>query len=192
MSNEENGNSNVRGLMEFVVTEDQRKKTEVAEQLAVKMAIMATLDKLGELTHDTDDGLVFKGDKIVLPAAYEGRVMDAARYLREYHNAQEKHYEFSRSFPYRPLDGAHAFHASLKKLFGSVGIGKNRPATFFSPERPPQMRTIDIGVGKTAQVPWGEVEFPMFNATFHLGAAWTRRRATFSTSPWTRRRSTGR
>lgn len=171
----ENGNGKgARSLVEFVVTDTQRKKTHIDEQTQLRLGIMALLEELGNLTHDTEDGIEFKGDKIVLPSTYEGDVMAAARYLRDYHKAQELHYEFSRSFNYRPLDGAHAFQAAMKKTFGSVGIGKARPATLFSPERPPQMRTIETGVNTTAQVPWGEVYFPMFDATFALGASMDR------------------
>lgn len=155
-------------IMDLVVTDKTRKAQAMAEQAAIKLALMTTLETLGGMTHDTDDGLEFKGEKIILPASYDGRVMDAAKYLRDYSLAQEKHYEFSRIFPYRPLDGAHAFQMAMKNAFGSVGIGKNRPATMFSPEKPPQMRTIDTSFTTTAQVPWGAVDFPMFDATFHL------------------------
>jgi DNA polymerase III delta prime subunit len=161
---------NPRALVDFVVSDAQRAKTKIAEQEAFKLAAMAVLEEIGKLTHDTEDGIEFKGEKIILPATYDGNVMEAAKYLRNYHLSQEKHYEFSRVFDYRPLDGAHAFQAAMKKVFGTVGIGKNRPATLFSPERPPQMRTIDVGVNATAQVPWGEVDFPTFDATFGLGA----------------------
>jgi transitional endoplasmic reticulum ATPase len=162
-------NGSVRKLMEFVVTEDARNKAKVTEAKATQMAIITLLGELGGMNVQ-DDAILFEGNKIVLPESYEGRIPDVVRYLREYHEAQEKHHEFSKKFMYRPWDGAHAFNATMKKMFGTVGIGKNRPATFFSPERPPQMITINVGVDKTDSVPWGEVFFPPLECTFHLRA----------------------
>jgi len=162
-------NGSVRKLMEFVVTEEQRQKAAVSEEKARNMAIIALLGELGG-ANVQDDAIQFVGTKMVLPESYEGRVPEAIQYLKRYQEAQEKHYEFSKKFNYRPWDGAHAFHATMKKMFGTVGIGKNRPATFFLPERPPQMITINVGVDKTDSVPWGAVEFPPLEAIFGVGA----------------------
>lgn len=175
MSEDNNGNdSRPRKLMTMVMDKKARDAAAVNEQEMLKAALLATLEELGNLTHDTEDSLEFGGEKFILPEAYRHDPMAAAVFIRDYVRAQHKHYEFSTTYDYRPMDGAHAFQASMKKVFGNVGIGKNRPATFFTPEKPPEMRTINTSYSTTAQVPWGQVEFPMLDATFQLGATMDR------------------
>lgn len=139
------------------------------EQTAMRASILAALDRLGGLSVQ-EDSLVFQGDRFVLPAAMEGSVESAISYLVEYRNQQEEVYQYSRTFPYRPMDGAAAFDRTMKRVFGSTGIGQ---ATYsmFGGRRPPQLRTIDVGFGQTAQVPWGEITFSPLDATFTTHAA---------------------
>lgn len=151
----------------------QQQSTEAATKLSPaevqRRGIIALLGSLGGMAV-TDDSIEFTGTKITLPAQYEGKVTEAIDFLRRYHVSQEKQYGFNKTFNYRPMDGAYAFNAVMRQMFGTTGIGKNVPATFFSPEKPPQMQTVNIGLGKTEQVPWGEVEFPPLDATFQLQA----------------------
>lgn len=163
-----NSNSGADKLMAFM----QQQRTEEANRMtqaeASKVAILGLLGALGGLTV-TDDSIEFKGSKIILPEQYEGRIPQAIDYLDRYYKSQEKKYGFNKTFNYRPWDGAHAFQMVMKELFGTTGIGKNVPPTFFSPERPPQTLTIATGLGTTEQVPWGEVDFPQLEATFQIG-----------------------
>lgn len=133
-----------------------------------RAAILAALDALGGLTVQ-EDSLVFEGTRIVLPESMEGHVGDAVIYLNDYQRQQEKTYSYTRVYPFRPYDGAAAFERTMKTIFGSTGIGKTIPASFFSPEQPPEFRTIKIGPGETAQVPWGEIAFSPLDATFYTG-----------------------
>lgn len=137
-----------------------------------RAAILAALDALGGLTVQ-EDSLLFEGTRIVLPEAMEGHVDDAITYLTDYQRMQEKTYSYTRVYPFRPYDGAAAFERTMKKIFGSTGIGQTIPPSFFSPEQPPEFRTIKVGVGKTAQVPWGEIAFSPLDATFHTGGRMT-------------------
>jgi transitional endoplasmic reticulum ATPase len=57
----------------------------------------------------------------------------------------------------------------MKRLFGSTGVGE-ATYSFFGGRRPPEFRTIAIGNGRTAQVPWGRVSFSPLDATFVTGA----------------------
>lgn len=165
----------VRNLISMVVTNEQRAKQEIAEQEAFKLSIITLLGELGGMSL-TDSSVEFTGQKIILPETFEGRLLEAANYLANLHESLEKHYEYSEVFNYRPFDGAHAFQNVLKNIFGSAGLGKNRPRTFFSPERPPQMLTINTGVNQTTQVPWGQVEFPQLECTFTLAESHDRER----------------
>lgn len=145
--------------------QDQAQKSLGGSQDQMKRALLDVLAQLGGLTV-TDNDIVFEGSKIVLPSVYDGRVPDAINYLTNYVEAQEKHYEYSRTFNYRPWDGAHAFQAALMKVFGTTGLGKDIVSFFGS--SPPEMRTIANGFNNTTQIPWGKVELPQLEAKFYL------------------------
>jgi hypothetical protein len=129
--------------------------------------ILRSLEELGSLSVQ-EDSLIFQGDKFILPAQFAGNVDKAIRFLEEWREQQEQEWSYNRTFKYRPLDGAHAFQVALKRIFGTTGVGKTR-FTFFG-KILPEMRTIDIGVNKTAQVPWGEVNYSPLDAVFRLRA----------------------
>lgn len=155
-------------LAEFMNQQVSEQASRMSQDEAKKATIIALLGALGA-TQVGDDSISFQGDKLILPSAFEGRVPEAIEYLKNYYHAMEKHYEYNRTFRYRPHDGANAFHNVAMKLFGTAGIGKNREATFFNPERPPVMETINVGLEKTTQIPWGKVEFTQLDATFNVG-----------------------
>jgi transitional endoplasmic reticulum ATPase len=75
--------------------------------------------------------------------------------------------EFSRTFNYRPWDGANAFQLALYKAFGHAGVGKATQTMFGT--QPPRRVTIEVGPNETAQVPWGEVEFTLDGASSEFG-----------------------
>lgn len=146
---------------------DNNSKPNTAADLT-REKILAALDALGGKTV-AEDSLVFEGDRFVLPAAMRGSVGTAVQYLRDWQAQQEESYEYARTFMYRPADGAAAFDRAMKRLFGSTGIGQ---ATYsmFGGRQAPQLRTIPVGVKKTAQVPWGLVAFSPLDAVFSTGA----------------------
>jgi hypothetical protein len=139
----------------------------ISQEERNKRAVLDTLGQLGKLSVQ-DDSLAFEGNKIVLPETYSGRVMEAVKFLLNYEEQQNTVTSFNRVFKYRPWDGAHAFQLAMKLLFGSAGIGVTKQ-TMFGPV-PPQMQTIDIAVGKTTQVPWGEIRLDQLEATFTVGS----------------------
>lgn len=89
---------------------------------------------------------------------------------------QQEKIVVSRTFPYRPWDGAHATAKALYETWGYAGFGKTIPADLFNPERPPERQTIEVGPGETIEVPWGWLQVPDLNALFKLGAARDRER----------------
>lgn len=143
-------------------------KINSTEQEATRAAILAALDSLGGLSVQ-EDALVFEGSRMVLPAAMAGNVSAAIEYLSDWREQQEETYTYSRTYPYRPTDGAAAFDRTMKRVFGSTGIGQ-ATYSFFGGRRPPELRTIDVGYGQTAQVPWGRVAFSPLDAVFTTGA----------------------
>ena len=140
-----------------------------SEESATRAAILAALDRLGGLSVQ-EDTLVFEGSRIVLPESMRGSVGDAVAYLRDWQEQQEEEYTYRRTYPYRPTDGAAAFDRTMKRVFGSTGVGQ-ATWSFFTGKQPPEFRTIDVGYGETAQVPWGHVKFSPLDATFVTGAA---------------------
>lgn len=116
-----------------------------------------------------DDSIEFVGTKIVLPETYAGRVPDAIKYLQKYEKDQTETYEFSRTFNYRPWDGAAAFQRAMKGLFGTAGIGQ-KTYGMFGMEFPPEYHTINVGPRETLSVPWGRVSLDVVKATFTLGS----------------------
>lgn len=130
--------------------------------------ILATLSELGGLRVQ-DDALRFEGSQFILPAAMAGRVGEAVSFLKDWQQSQEEEYGYGREFKFRPWDGAAAFDRSMKRVFGTSGIGQAIRTLFGS--HPPQYITIDAGPGETMQVPWGRVAFAPLNATFTLDSA---------------------
>lgn len=101
------------------------------------------------------DDSVELGDKFVIPRGMT--YATACKILERKHEEEETETQFSRQFNYRPWDGAVANWNVLKKTFG-VTLGKGIQTLFG--ERPPEMRTIEIGPEKSVQVPWGQIEIP--------------------------------
>lgn len=143
------------------VTEKERTENE-----RVREQILGTLETLGRLTVGEDD-LIFEGTKFVLPSNMKGDVGQAVSYLEDWIEQQSKTFKFSRTFNYRPWDGAAAFDRAMKKVFGTSGVG-TATMTMFGPE-PPEYRTVEVATNETIQVPWGRVRFSPLDATFALG-----------------------
>lgn len=156
----------VARLIDDVTTANAAKAKKVSEEERIRATISALLDELGGLGVQ-EDGFVFDGDKVIIPQQWNGNLPGFIDHLRQLHEQQQKMFETNKSFPYRPYDGAHAFMQVMRMLTGTSGLGVTQ-MTFFGPI-PPQYISIKTGVDTSTQVPWGEVNFPMFRATFHLG-----------------------
>src|SRR5690606_16211653 len=145
-----------------------RNEETVMESLnaGTQKSILRELARLGgELT--TEDDLTFRGTEFVIPESLT--VTDAIDYLRAYQRSMEEETQFSKTFRYRPWDGAYALQNALKRVFGSSGIGQATYSMFG--KNPPSMVTINVGVDETVQVPWGAVQMPLIDGTLYLGVA---------------------
>jgi transitional endoplasmic reticulum ATPase len=138
---------------------------EKTQNQVMQEKLLATLAELGGLRVQ-DDALTFEGSKFILPAALAGRVGDAIAYLKDWERSQEAEFEFNRTFPYRPYDGAAAFDRAMKKVFGTAGIGGTIQTMFGDIK--PEYVTVEVGHGQTIQVPWNRVNFAPLNASFYL------------------------
>jgi len=131
--------------------------------------LMDALTELGSKAVSSN-AIRFEGTAIVLPAslAGPGGYEKARKILREQEELEERTFEMSRTFPYRPYDGAAAFDRAMIKLFGTAGIGKSW-TDFFGNEHHPQLISVPVGVKETVQVPWDEVSFSPLDALFEIG-----------------------
>ena len=112
-----------------------------------------------------------KGSKIILPERMTFR--RAYDVLKRLEKEAEEPTSFSRTFNYRPDDGAHAAYQVVKQKWG-MGLGKVLDMGFFG-KKPPEMKTIAIGPNQTMQVPWGLIEIPTLEGLeLYIGATSSR------------------
>jgi hypothetical protein len=139
---------------------------EKTEQQVLEDNLLDTLAALGG-QRITDDSLIQQGNQLVLPATMSP--VDAIRYLEDHIEQQEEETRFTRTYKFRPWDGASAVQKSLIKVFGTAGIGK--PTWTFFGKKPPEMRAINVGPTETMQVPWGQLAVPLFGGKMFLGVS---------------------
>ena len=147
------------------VTDD----TTTEEDKKVDPQTRRLLKRLAELGGNLvqEDALHFQGKEMILPETMRNNIPKAIAYLRDYDEQQNTETRYHRVFKYRPYDGAHALQAALKKIFGSTGIGQAQ-WSFWTGKTPPQFISVDVGVGKQEQVPWGQINFPPLQAQIFL------------------------
>lgn len=132
----------------------------------VKAKVLSALAELGgNLVQE--DALKFRGTEFVLPEQYNGNTQGAIDFLSAHIRQQEKEHSIGRTFKYRPYDVAYAVMQVMKQIFGTTGLGKDTQ-TMFGPI-PPRFETVNIGVGQTAQVPFGEISMPAIDGTIQVG-----------------------
>jgi hypothetical protein len=138
------------------------------DQDAVQAMILAALAKLGGAAA-TEDDLVYKGKKFILPVHFENNIPGAIQYLHDLDQQSNKVHAFRKVFRYRPNDVAHALGVAMKKVFGTTGVGKETVG-FFGSVTPPTFRTIDIGWEETAQVIHGKTAFSPLGAVITVSS----------------------
>lgn len=128
---------------------------------------LARLREIGGATITEENGIRYHQDGpwIALP---EGMSLAAAAKLtQKLAHSMEQTHAFSKTFKYRPWDGAYALQETLKELFGLSGTGK-AIHSFFGTE-PPRYMNVEVGPGVEIKVPWGHIDFPPFEGVFKLG-----------------------
>lgn len=131
--------------------------------------LLRRLAEFSDSTYSADQGVAYHTDpknKISLPDGMTPEKGSAV--LSDVAKALAQEEVFSRTFKFRPWDGAYALTQVMFKYFGTSGRGKPIQ-TMFGPI-PPQQIEIEIGPNETTQVPWGHVAFEHFEGTLMLGA----------------------
>ena len=114
--------------------------------------LLNALAQLGGTQFHQDD-IKIQGREIIVPEQLG--VKGTIKHLQQYLEVQETITDFSRTFNYRPWDGAHAVSEALLRLTGTAGLPRG---SFFSR---PQLISIPVGIEDTVQVPWGQIEVPL-------------------------------
>ena len=130
--------------------------------------LLRRLSEFSDSTFSADQGVAYHNDppnKISLP---EGMTPEkGSAVLSDVAKALAQEEVFSRTFKFRPWDGAHALTQVMAKHFGTTGRGKPIQTMFGS--IPPQQIEIEVGPDQTVQVPWGHINFEQFEGTLMLG-----------------------
>ena len=139
------------------------------EQELRTAAILAALDQLGG-KNVGDDSIQFTGTQLILPEDMQGKIDEVVAFLERYQENQETHFNIRKRYNYRPNDVYAAFDRAMRRMFGVSGQGKAQ-FTMFGIELP-EYTSISSGPnGETLQVPLGQVQFGLLEATFSLGSA---------------------
>lgn len=131
------------------------------------------IDQISELGGRAfkDEDILYEGVKLVVPKQFEGQLAKAIKFLEDKTKEEEEDASFSRTFKYRPWDGAYCAFKALKDAFGLVQ-GKATYSWFFG-KQPPQYIQVPISATETAEVPWGQFIVPILEGikfTFGEGA----------------------
>lgn len=167
MASNGNGNTALKDqILADMAKELEKQGTTVkSEQEKIQESVLELLHQLGG-GRTSDDDLIFEGRKFVIPETMD--LQSARDYLKRRIEQDEEVTSFSKTFDYRPWDGAYCMNEAMKKGFGTSGIAA-ATMTMFG-KQPPRLIEIAVGVGKTVQVPWGQIEFPILNGTIYTAA----------------------
>jgi transitional endoplasmic reticulum ATPase len=139
-------------------------------EAALKKSQAETLARLRELGGGKiteESGIAYHdGRQILLPRGMSYK--QAAKLTQAQAISMEETHSFTKTFRYRPYDGAFALQETLKEIFGIGGTGKTIHSFFGS--QPPQYINVEVGVGEEIRVPWGHIDFPPFEGTFVTGS----------------------
>jgi transitional endoplasmic reticulum ATPase len=136
----------------------------VVENVSDRARLLDNLAELGgKLTAEED--LVFQGQKFILPERMD--LSSAISFLREKQIEDENEMSFTRTFRFRPWDGARATMLALRRAFGMV----SQRGAQGGGSAPPELRTIPVSASETEQIPWGGLGVGHLpGCTLNLGA----------------------
>lgn len=141
----------------FTAKSDERQKQDILDKLR----------QLGGGRITEESGIKYHhGREIMLPEGMS--LKTAAKLTAAQAKAMEEMHAFSKTFRYRPWDGAYALQETLREVFGIGGQGAAIHTMFGS--QPPEYRNVEIAPGHEVRVPWGLIDFPILEGQFHTGA----------------------
>lgn len=128
--------------------------------------IWRNLEELGGKQFDQKGGVVHEGTQIKLPADPFMSIRQGREHLERVEADEEREVRKSKTFMYRPWDGAWCMWNVMQTQFGAaVHRGQIRFSFFGQMEEPPQLITVNSGVNETTVVPWGNFTIPSLENT---------------------------
>jgi transitional endoplasmic reticulum ATPase len=125
--------------------------------------ILENLEVLGG-KQQQDDDVIYYGTTLVIPETMS--LPQTREFVDRKIQENEAETVFSRTFPFRPWDGAWCMWQMMKRQFGAVNHRGRISWGFFGPsEEPPSLITVASGVNKTEQIPWGVLTVPFLPGT---------------------------
>lgn len=140
---------------------------EALQSMALAVALKEVLG--GAIVDEVipDDSVKLTDDPFIAIPAGMGYGL-AIRTLQRKQEQEEETMSFSRTFMYRPFDGAYAFAMCVKEMFGMT-LQKAIPMLFGT--RKPELIEVEVEHGKKIQIPWGLIEIPQLEGgQFHIAA----------------------
>lgn len=116
---------------------------------------------LEALTSDAqgENEIIFRGNQWIIPSRYTED--EAIKFLVKRQKDRQTPVQVTRTFDFRPYDGAWAFYNTILKYYGNVSSKRFREATMFRKQEGTQWIDVPTGVGETKSLPWGEVFCPV-------------------------------
>ena len=145
------------------IVEEKADKPMATRKTKEENTILTKLAELGG-SQFQESSIERSGTKLRIPATMTPQ--RAVKHIEAFIEAEEEVTAFTRTFPYRPWDGAAATERAIRVLTGTSGIGKAQ-VSFFG-KNPPQRMTVATGVDETIEVPWGIIEVPLFDGELRL------------------------
>lgn len=132
-------------------------KEDNIDAMAVQRA--SVLDMLAQIGGKgfKEEDIVFEGEKLILPTVYQNNLGGAIKALERKVQEDEDEASFSKTFNYRPWDGAYCAYQAMKQAFGFVH--GRQVQSFFGPI-PPEYIQVPISTTETVEVPWGQFDVP--------------------------------
>lgn len=129
-----------------------------AEELQDNM--LKVLAELGGQAVAQDE--IAYGPSFQLPELYRDNLSGAIDYLIKFREEMEEPQRFTRSFPFKPWDGAVAVQSAFRKYFGTNVVQRN---SFFEKA---QFHNIPISPTEEVKVPFGTMVIPIFRGTLRI------------------------
>jgi transitional endoplasmic reticulum ATPase len=128
----------------------------------------------------------YSGTKIILPGdPRQMKLSEAREWLSRLEAAEEQIVSIHEVIDAHPWDGCVAF---LKAMQQTYGWAQPVPTRTFFGSRPPQMITIETGVGETTQIFWGSFQLPGIEAQLTAGTEEKRGQVRFVIEGQTKRK----
>lgn len=142
-----------------------RRDRERSNLLALLKTRMTQLeDEMVQATKVKMVEIVRTGTQVHIPEHADLRVvLENIKRKIEEEDQETKITEVIRTFPW---DGAHAFAKAMEKQYGYV---TQVPTPGFFGPQPPELRAVEVGVGKTVHVPWGRFTLPGIEGFLQTG-----------------------